>query len=292
MQQQWDVLVLDLDGTLLCGLGEVSDQNIHSLDAVRDAGIEIVVATGRSFDECKHVLHLIHHQGISITAGGSALHNAKGEVLDCETLSFNIVEEVSENIVGTNHRCLLLKDPSHCDAQYVLVGEAQLHHASSWWFKTLNVSYLEVKTLADDPWPNHTLRVGAVAEEEELKPIAEHLENTLRDRAKMQHWSAVTCSEATGSQTHLLEVFSKDVNKWTMLKRYHGDSLNSKRVVAIGDGLNDIELFQEVGLSIAMGNATQEVQSQADVIAGHHDEHGFAGAMQRWVLPSEVKQDG
>ena len=292
MQQQWDVLVLDLDGTLLSGKGEVPDQNIHALDAVRDAGIEVVVATGRSFDECKHILNLIQHQGISITAGGSALHDAKGVVLDRETLSIDIVEEVSKDVVANNHRCLLLKDPSNCDAQYVLVGDAQLHHASSWWFETLKVPYLEVKSIEDDPWPSHTLRVGAVAEEAELKPIAERLEKSLQDRAKMQHWSAVTCSEATGSQTHLLEVFKKDVNKWSMLKRHHGKSLNPKRVIAIGDGINDIELFQEVGLSIVMGNATLEVQSFADVIAGRHDGNGFAEAMQRWVIPAESKQNG
>ncbi len=70
-----------------------------------------------------------------------------------------------------------------------------------------------------------------------------------------------------------------------MLKRHLEESLQHKRIVAIGDGLNDIELFKEAGLSIVMENATDSVQEHADVIAGHHDEHGFAHAMQRWILP-------
>ncbi|MGY8757046.1 MAG: HAD family hydrolase [Phycisphaerales bacterium] len=52
---EWDVLVVDLDGTLLCKQGEVSEQNLHALDSVRELGIEVVVATGRSFRECKHI---------------------------------------------------------------------------------------------------------------------------------------------------------------------------------------------------------------------------------------------
>ena len=70
---------MDLDGTLLCAQGDVSDQNIHALDIVREAGIEVVVATGRSFCECKHILDRIEHKGISVTAGGSSLHDADGK---------------------------------------------------------------------------------------------------------------------------------------------------------------------------------------------------------------------
>ena len=44
MGKEWDVLVLDLDGTLLCGQGEVSHSNLHALDMVRDLGTEVVVA--------------------------------------------------------------------------------------------------------------------------------------------------------------------------------------------------------------------------------------------------------
>jgi hydroxymethylpyrimidine pyrophosphatase-like HAD family hydrolase len=68
-----------------------------------------------------------------------------------------------------------------------------------------------------------------------------------------------------------------------------GEDLNRVRIAAIGDGLNDIEVFNEVGLSIVMENANEEVQLHADVLAGHHDYHGFADAMHRWIIP-KMKQ--
>ena len=104
MKSDWDVLVMDLDGTLLCAQGDVSDQNLHALDVVRDSGIEVVVATGRSYSECKHILDTIDHQGISITAGGSSLQDAQGNVLESESLQTEIVEEVTQNILQGNHR--------------------------------------------------------------------------------------------------------------------------------------------------------------------------------------------
>ena len=282
---EWDVLVLDLDGTLLCKQGEVSDQNLLALDEVRDCGIEIVVATGRCFAECKHILRTMKHRGICITAGGSQLTDGEGNGISRDVVKPSIAEEVTSHVLQNHLRCLLLKDSTKCETQYVLVGDSPLHEASKWWFDSLNISVLEVETIDDDPWPDHTLRVGAVAEEKYLLPVTSHLKVVLEGRAKLQHWSAVTCTHATGSSTHLLEVFGHTVNKWSMLERHLGDTLHQHRIAAIGDGLNDIEVLKKVGLSIVMENADEDVQKHADVLAGHHNNHGFADAMRQWVVP-------
>ena len=287
MHEQWDVLVVDLDGTLLCGRGEVSTENRRSYDEVRNAGIEIVVATGRCFAECKHILEMIEHEGAAIVAGGSQLCDAKGTALLSNPLEEQIVHEVAQHVLDGNHRLLLLKDASNCETQYVLVGDAPLHHASRWWFDSLQISLLEIDSIEEDPWPSNTLRAGAVAQEQHLKPAVASLASQLQSRAKLQHWSAVTCTEATGSATHLLEVFGESVNKWTMLKKHLGNRFDPQRIVAIGDGLNDIEVLQEAGLSIAMSNANALVQSYADLISGHHNDNGFADAMNKWILGNE-----
>jgi hypothetical protein len=72
-----------------------------------------------------------------------------------------------------------------------------------------------------------------------------------------------------------------------MLQKHLGEKFDPQRIVAIGDGLNDVEVLQESGRSIAMSNANAFVQSHADFISGHHDEHGFAEAMYTWVLEDE-----
>ncbi len=55
-------------------------------------------------------------------------------------------------------------------------------------------------------------------------------------------------------------------------------------VAVIGDGGNDVAMFQRSGLSIAMGNASPEVQRAADFVTNSNDEDGFARGIERFIL--------
>jgi Cof subfamily protein (haloacid dehalogenase superfamily) len=55
-------------------------------------------------------------------------------------------------------------------------------------------------------------------------------------------------------------------------------------VAVIGDGGNDIAMFKRGGLSIAMGNASPDVQAQADLVTETNDNEGFAKAIERFIL--------
>jgi Cof subfamily protein (haloacid dehalogenase superfamily) len=55
-------------------------------------------------------------------------------------------------------------------------------------------------------------------------------------------------------------------------------------IAVIGDGSNDVAMFERGGLSIAMGNASDEVKSQADAVTDSNEDEGFAKAVQRFVL--------
>jgi Cof subfamily protein (haloacid dehalogenase superfamily) len=55
-------------------------------------------------------------------------------------------------------------------------------------------------------------------------------------------------------------------------------------IAAIGDGGNDVAMFERSGLSIAMGNASPEVQQAADFVTESNREDGFANAIERFIL--------
>jgi hydroxymethylpyrimidine pyrophosphatase-like HAD family hydrolase len=48
---------------------------------------------------------------------------------------------------------------------------------------------------------------------------------------------------------------------------------------------NDVLMFRKSGLSVAMGNASADVQAQADLVTDSCDDEGFAKAIERFVLP-------
>ena len=288
MQERPRALVFDLDGTLLGRDGCVSARNRDALRALEGADIDLIAATGRCYCECRRVLKEIEHVGPVIAAGGSLLCDRQGHTLHRKLLVDAVVAATTEVLLERDLRVLVLKDGDACGLDYVLVGDAPLHPASIWWFADHGVRLAEVPTISDDPCPGQTIRVGAVADAGCLAEPAQVLAASLGDQARIQHWPAVTSSEATGSATHLLEIFEPTVNKWSMLRRVLPETFSAGAIVAIGDGLNDLELLEEAGLSIAMGNADSDLQAKADVIAGDHDDDGFADAIIRHVLNAAV----
>jgi Cof subfamily protein (haloacid dehalogenase superfamily) len=55
-------------------------------------------------------------------------------------------------------------------------------------------------------------------------------------------------------------------------------------IAVIGDGANDVAMFERAGLSIAMGNAAQDVRQAADLVTASNGEDGFAAAVERFIL--------
>ncbi len=55
-------------------------------------------------------------------------------------------------------------------------------------------------------------------------------------------------------------------------------------IAVIGDGGNDVAMFERSGLSIAMGNASAAVQAQADLVTASYDDEGFAKAIEQFIL--------
>jgi Cof subfamily protein (haloacid dehalogenase superfamily) len=60
--------------------------------------------------------------------------------------------------------------------------------------------------------------------------------------------------------------------------------IQENEIAVIGDGGNDIAMFERSGLSIAMGNADPQVQDAADFVTDPNGQDGFAKAIERYVL--------
>jgi Cof subfamily protein (haloacid dehalogenase superfamily) len=91
---------------------------------------------------------------------------------------------------------------------------------------------------------------------------------------------------ASRSQPYYLDVTHPQANKGHVvrfLSRRYG--LAEAEIATIGDGPNDVLMFERSGLSIAMGNADTEVQRAATHVTATNDEDGFAEAVERFILP-------
>ena len=94
-----------------------------------------------------------------------------------------------------------------------------------------------------------------------------------------------THASAARSQPYYLDVTHPDANKGTVVTTLSKLlSVPAREIATIGDMPNDVLMFRNSGLSIAMGNASPEVQAQADLVTDSYDDEGFAKAIERFVL--------
>ncbi len=92
-------------------------------------------------------------------------------------------------------------------------------------------------------------------------------------------------ASAVRSQPYYLDVTHPDANKGTVVRALSKfSSIPGSQIATIGDMPNDVLMFRKSGLSIAMGNASPEVQAQADFVTDSHDDEGFAKAMEQFIL--------
>ena len=262
------LIAVDLDGTLLDGRGRVSEANRRAVERLRACGWRLVPATGRSWREARRSLEAIGHDGVAVTAGGSVLSDARsGETLDRMTIDAPLVGELAEALNAEGLVAHLLRDHHVCEHDYRFVGTGALDPATVWWLDQHAVPVHRADTLQQSLalGHDHVLRVGAIDRAERLEPVCRQMRERFGDRATMQAWSAVTAEQATGSVTHLLEIYALDCDKWTMLERVRrSHDVPSARVVAVGDGLNDLIMIREAALGIAMGNADPRVREHAN----------------------------
>lgn len=290
----YDLLALDLDGTLLNSKGKVSARNAAAVRAARGAGMRVVVCTGRGLIECRFALEAIGQVDPVVVAGGSIIADpASGKTLHRFPMEPGLVRDAAGAILAHGHAALVLKDAGAAGFDYLVVqgeGGATLDPVTEWWFAELKVRVRFAKAIDEDEHPEHTVRVGACAGKREFERLSAHLSEVARDRAVLQHFPAVVGPQharGDGESIHILEVFDASVTKWAAVARLAQEwGVPARRVAAIGDEINDEPMMTGAGLGIAMGNAVARTRAAANRLTLTNDEDGVAWAIER-ILAGE-----
>ena len=102
------------------------------------------------------------------------------------------------------------------------------------------------------------------------------------EAAREQFCHDVTAAQ---SQPYYLDVTHPAANKGEVVKFLSSrDGIPTSQIATIGDMPNDVLMFAHSGLSIAMGNASSEVQRAARMVTTSNQDEGFANAVERYIL--------
>ncbi len=288
MAPPYRLLALDLDGTLLDARSRLSPANRAAVGRAIDAGLDVVVCTGRGLAECRHVLDDLAVAGAAVVAGGAmTVQLPSGETLHRSAMPADLVRDVSRILnAATGHYVLLLKDRSATGVDYVLLGAGRVDAASEWWFNQVPVAVQRAERFEDDPHPHETIRLGIVTTAREMKHLGARVVEQFGRRTFIHHFPVIN-SDGNGRHLaddaiHLMEIFNAQTNKWSAicaLAEQRG--IEAAQIAAIGDEINDVAMIRHAGLGIAMGNAIDPIKQVADRITLDQAEDGVAHAIEQ-----------
>ena len=270
MKNNIRLIGIDMDGTLLNSLQEVSKENRRVLKMASDAGICIVIATGRVYSSARLFARYTGIQAPIIACNGAIIKDGETEeVLYSETLPLYDVEVCIRLALAWNVYY-------HVFSENTLFSQRMEYSAQS--YRKLNDSLAEKDQIHIEvlPTPEQILErsVGKVLKvviaDQDLHKLAE-IRRILQANDHL---------EISSSWYNNIEIMKKGVNKGTALEKVALLlGVPRSEVMALGDSENDLSMLQFAGTAVAMGNALPEVKAVADFVTRSNDEDGVAHAL-------------
>ncbi len=295
---RYDLIAVDLDGTLFGPDGKVSSGNAKAVAAAREAGIEVVICTGRSMVESMTAIRAIDADKPAmgraiapmVCAGGAVVSDAaSGRTLHRWPMDASLVRRLCAHFAEMRRAPLILKDRDAAGFDYLVVNSGPIETPSQWWFDVMDVEVKFIDDIAHDPHPEHTVRVGFAATTTVMHELARGVHAAFGRETLTQHFAAVLGVSKSphgvkDDGIQILEVFDRQVSKWTAVHRLAQEQgIPRERVAAIGDEVNDVAMIEGAGLGIAMANAVPAAKKAARIETRSYAEDGVAWAIERIV---------
>jgi len=252
----------DLDGTLIGRDATLRPRTLAAISRAQDAGIPVLVATGRMFRSVEPYLERARIQEPVVCYQGAAVVDPRSrEFLLHEPLELGIAREAVAWLLAHD-----LAPNVYVDDQLYVAEETEYSRAYS-SFQSLPVTAVGdlLAWLARPP-----TKLVAVAEPERLAEVRVDLEEVFGGRLFI-----------TTSLPHLLELGHLGASKGSgiaFVAELLGIELG--KVIAFGDGENDVELLAEVGLAVAVEGGHPRLQAIADRTCPGPHEEGVASVIE------------
>ncbi|MCI8769624.1 MAG: ATP-dependent zinc metalloprotease FtsH [Lachnospiraceae bacterium] len=267
----YDVLVLDIDGTLLNSQREISESTKNAIVEAQRRGKTIAVASGRSISGMRRTaanILLEEFGGYIIAYNGTTVLNCKtGECIYNQTISKDLIAPVFEAAKEAKVGILVYND-----SKKELVLGTSLDQYSEADARECDVTVREADNFVKEiDFPiNKFLLTG---EPEYMKEVEKTMQSKFGSRLNVFR-----------SDPHFVELLPKFVDKGIAVDKLikHLD-VKKDKVICVGDSHNDLPMLRQAGLGVAMGNAQAEVKEAADFITGSNDEDGILKVIQKFM---------
>lgn len=259
------LLAVNIDGTLLQSNGRLNKMTKEAIEYVHQKGVHVALVTNRSFYSAKKIAKLLKINPMIIAHQGAFVAETIEKPLLVKRISEELTLETVQLLEKTSCQIQLLHEKASL-ANRINTPENLLSRA----VMTLNdphifsQNYVEVLSEELQEQPFAPTKVDVIfSEVHDLNDVYRLLKNLFPE------------IEVIRQSEDRLTLVPKGISKWSGLL-YLANHLRIKRneIVAIGDGVDDIDMIVGVGLGVAMGNAAPEVKAAAKWVTRSNDENG------------------
>lgn len=268
-------IVLDLDGTTLNARGRLSAANRAAIERAISRGIEVVIASGRSFSSLPEDLTGIPGIRYAITSNGAAIYRITPAMcitrhLMSEASVSGILSLVAEPVENGLIACEgFVAGVPHCHAAYF--NDPVKYGASGH-----RVDYVR-RTRR----PERDILAFIRAHRNQMDSIDIIVgDRELRQKLRYRLENEIGDIYVTSSSDYLIEASDIASGKHAALRDLLALlEIDPAETAAFGDEDNDAEMLSFVGAGVAVGNATERCRQSAGYITARHDEDGVA----QWI---------
>lgn len=267
---KYKVLALDLDGTLTNSDKRVSAHTREVLDRAQDAGVTLLLVSGRPTPGVQWVADMIelhkHNAYLLAYNGSEIIQSATREKIfdfyvDPEPIPYiyNTAREYGVQMAMYHDGVVWCDDP---ETKWILI-ERELNH----------MPYKKTEHLLEEfHWNTPKCMISGEGE------VLERLERVLND-AIGDRFSVFR------SEPYFLEVMPERLNKARAIELLLNHlGYTREELIACGDGFNDVCMIEYAGLGVAMANACEPVKAVADFVTKTNDEDGVAYVVEKFML--------
>lgn len=265
--KQIKLIALDMDGTLLDNQKKISAGNAAAIKAAQKAGIIVTFATGRMFRAAKHYADDLQLDIPLVVYNGARIQESVSEKVLGD---WPLDRDVANGVINYCHRQGIYVQTYIHDTLWTYKDCPEVRSYSSLEGVPYEVKGDAMLNLPDAP---HKLLVVST----KFHQVKAAIENLLPGKVVL-----------TSSAENFIEVMEPGITKWRAIEML-GKKLGipQEKIMCVGDSDNDVNMLENAGIGVAMGNAADEVKDKVKVITGDNEHDGVAMIIKQ-VLTQQV----
>jgi len=269
-----ELLVFDLDGTLLNGQQRISEYTQETLRRLSQRKIAYTVATGRTIHAARACIQGSNFPLLHVYNNGVVICNPDAQrYLHHNHLTAEEIDSVLTAFAAhTLTPFIFTVEPDDSHAVYHAPPETDICRQYVAQFEASDS--LQTKPLVSLHPDAQITNINALGSQEEIAAIYQQL-------TEQSHLVVYTGGDMYSLQYHWLDIHHSASNKGgavNMLKQ----SLGYDRVICFGDSDNDLSMFEVADEAYATENALTELKDLANGVIGHHHEDGVARFLREY----------